>query len=67
MARLEIHKFGGTSVGDAARIAACAAILSAASRGTRLVAVASTLAGVTDLLVAATLAARLGNRDEVRA
>jgi aspartokinase/homoserine dehydrogenase 1 len=68
MARLEVHKFGGTSVGDAARIGACAVILrDAAASGTRIVAVASAVTGVTDLLVAAAAAAARGDREEAHA
>ena len=62
MTRLEVHKFGGTSVGDAVRIAGCAAILDEARARTRLVAVASAVAGVTDLLVMAVAAAAAGDR-----
>ncbi len=65
MARLEVHKFGGTSVGDARRIGACADLLIAAGAdGTRLVAVASAVTGVTDLLVAAAAAAARGERHD---
>ena len=62
--RVEVHKFGGTSVGDADRIAAVARIVRDASAGSRLVVVASAMAGVTDQLVAAGTAAARGNRDE---
>jgi len=62
--RVEVHKFGGTSVGDADRIAAVARIVRDASAGSRLVVVASAMAGVTDQLVAAGTAAARGDRDE---
>lgn len=64
MGRIEIHKFGGTSVGDARRIVACAEILERAAAGSRIVAVASAMAGITDRLVAAASAAARGERDE---
>lgn len=65
MARLEVHKFGGTSVGDARRIGACADILrDAAEGGTRIIAVASAVTGVTDLLVAAAADAARGARHD---
>src|SRR5438093_1334656 len=55
--RLEVHKFGGTSLGDAGRIAACAAIGAGVAGRARVVLVASAMAGVTDRLVAAAAAA----------
>lgn len=64
MGRLEVHKFGGTSVGDARRIAGCAAILAEAAPGARLVAVSSAVGGVTDRLVAAAAAAARGAAEE---
>jgi aspartate kinase len=62
--RVEVHKFGGTSVGDAGRIAAVARIVGEVSSGCRTVVVASAMAGVTDQLVAAGTAAARGDRDE---
>ncbi len=62
--RIEVHKFGGTSVADAGRIAAVARIVRDASSECRLVVVASAMAGVTDQLVAAGTAAARGDRDE---
>jgi aspartate kinase len=62
MVRTEVHKFGGTSVGDADRMAAAADIVLQASRRARVVVVASAMAGVTDSLVAAADAARRGER-----
>ncbi|MDP3773905.1 MAG: bifunctional aspartate kinase/homoserine dehydrogenase I [Gemmatimonadales bacterium] len=63
MTRLEVHKFGGTSVGDARRISGCAAILAEVAPRARVVAVASAMAGVTDRLVASATAAAHGERD----
>jgi len=57
-----VMKFGGTSVADAERIAAAAEIVRGRlARGP--VVVVSALAGVTDLLVRAVAAARLGQRE----
>ncbi len=61
--RVEVHKFGGTSVGDADRIAAVARIARDVSAGSGMVLVASAMAGVTDQLIAAGLAAAAGDRD----
>jgi hypothetical protein len=63
-ARLIVMKFGGTSVGDASRIAAVCDIVSA-QLPRRPVVVVSALAGVTDLLVEALRAARRGDRESV--
>src|SRR5262245_13770488 len=62
--RVEVHKFGGTSVGDAARIMAVARIVRDRESPTRLVVVVSAMAGVTDLLVAAGIAAAKGAREK---
>ena len=62
--RVEVHKFGGTSVGDAARIAAVARIVKNASTRTGLVVVVSAMAGITDLLVASGTRASSGAREE---
>ena len=68
MARLEIHKFGGTSVGDPARMVADAHILAeAAADGRSLVAVASAMGGVTDALIGAAAAAVARDRPGARA
>lgn len=65
---LVVHKFGGTSVGDAARIeAACRLVLAESAPGTRAVVVASAMTKVTDALLAATTAAARGKRAEARA
>ena len=61
-ARLEVHKFGGTSVLGADRMLAAARIVAAARAGSRVVVVASAMAGVTDDLVAAADASAAGDR-----
>jgi aspartokinase/homoserine dehydrogenase 1 len=58
--RVEVHKFGGTSVGDAGRIAAVARIVRGLSPACRPVVVASAMAGVTDQLIAAAVTATRG-------
>ena len=62
--RVEVHKFGGTSVGDADRIRAVAAIVRDASAATRIVVVTSAMAGVTDQLIAAGDMAVRAERDK---
>lgn len=64
MKRTEVHKFGGTSVGDAARMRSVASIIADAAHDARVVVVASAMSGVTDALVHAAEAARQGRRDE---
>jgi len=64
MTRTEVHKFGGTSVSDAARMQSVAAIVDRAARQSRVVVVVSAMAGVTDALVRAADVAREGRRDE---
>jgi bifunctional aspartokinase / homoserine dehydrogenase 1 len=59
--RLIVMKFGGTSVGDAARFRQCAAIVAKAARQDRLVVVVSAMAGVTDLIFRTIEAARHGD------
>ena len=52
--RVEVHKFGGTSVGSAARIQACAVLVAEQIRlQTDMIVVSSAMSGVTDKLVAA--------------
>lgn len=65
--RVEVHKFGGTSVGDADRIAAVARIVGGHTAHTQMVVVVSAMAGVTDLLVAAGTASAKGEREEATA
>ena len=52
-AAIQIHKFGGTSLGDAERIRRAAGLAVEASKGARIVVVASAMAQVTDGLVEA--------------
>ncbi len=63
---LVVHKLGGTSLGDASRIVRAARLLAAASRRRRLVAVVSAMAGVTDLLLAASHDAERGRLGPAR-
>ncbi len=58
---LQVMKFGGTSVGDAARIRAAAEIIAGAARRGGVVAVVSAMSGVTNRLVAAAHAAAGGD------
>jgi aspartokinase/homoserine dehydrogenase 1 len=59
--KLQVMKFGGTSVGDASCIARAAQIVAEAARGNGVVAVVSAMSGVTNRLVQA--AHRAGNGD----
>ena len=61
-----VHKFGGTSLGDAERILRAADLLRAASRTGPVVAVASAMAGVTDLLLSAARDAEAGKMGRAR-
>jgi bifunctional aspartokinase / homoserine dehydrogenase 1 len=62
--RLEIHKFGGTSVdGSGCMAAAARRVAEAKGTGTRVVVVASAMAGVTNGLVEAADLAGAGDRD----
>ncbi len=65
--RIEVHKFGGTSVLGAARMREVASLLIEASKRARVVAVASAMSGVTNLLVEATAAAKTGQREKAMA
>src|SRR5664280_2922853 len=56
-----IHKFGGTSLGDASRIRNAARLLAAARRRRPVVAVASAMGGVTDVLLQAARDAERGH------
>jgi aspartokinase/homoserine dehydrogenase 1 len=55
-----VHKFGGTSLGNAERILRAADLLRTASRAGSVVAVASAMGGVTDLLLTAAQDAETG-------
>jgi len=63
---LVVHKFGGTSLGDAERIVRAARLLAAASRRRRVVAVASAMGGVTDVLLRAAHEAERGRLGPAR-
>jgi len=58
---LQVMKFGGTSVGDAACIARAAQIIAAGARAGKCVAVVSAMSGVTNRLIEAAKAAESGN------
>ena len=58
---IEVHKFGGTSVADAARMRGAAAIVADASRRAAIVVVSSAIAGATDDLVEALDLAEAGD------
>jgi bifunctional aspartokinase / homoserine dehydrogenase 1 len=59
--RLLVMKFGGTSLGEAARFRECAQIVGQAARQDRVIVVVSAVAGVTDLIFRAIEAARHGD------
>lgn len=59
--RLIVMKFGGTSVGDAARFRQCSSIVAQAARSGRVIVVVSAVAGVTDLIFRTIEAARHGD------
>jgi bifunctional aspartokinase / homoserine dehydrogenase 1 len=61
-ARLQVMKFGGTSVGNAECIARAAKIISEGAREGRCVAVVSAMSGVTNRLIEAAKTAETGNR-----
>jgi bifunctional aspartokinase / homoserine dehydrogenase 1 len=58
---LQVMKFGGTSVGDAACIARTAQIIAAGARAGKCVAVVSAMSGVTNRLIEAAKTAHSGN------
>src|SRR5215472_6170904 len=62
--RLQVMKFGGTSVGDASCIARTAKIIVDAAKEYRCVAVVSAMSGVTNRLIEAANLARAGNGAE---
>src|SRR5260370_11776968 len=59
--RLQVMKFGGTSLGDAACIARTAQIIAAAAKESGCVAVVSAMSGVTNRLTDAAKKAQQGN------
>src|SRR3989442_2920963 len=66
-ARLQVMKFGGTSVGDASCIARAAQIMAQAARENGCVAVVSAMSGVTNRLVEAARNAQAGNNGDAAA
>ena len=58
---LQVMKFGGTSVGDAACIARAAQIIAEGARAGKCVAVVSAMSGVTNRLIEAAKTAESGN------
>lgn len=62
--RLQVMKFGGTSVGDASCIASTAKIITEAARGGNCVAVVSAMGGVTNRLVEAAKLAGAGEKEQ---
>jgi aspartate kinase len=58
---LQVMKFGGTSIGDAACIARAAQIIAEAARAGKCVAVVSAMSGVTNRLIEAAKTAQSGN------
>src|SRR5215472_12714042 len=65
--RLQVMKFGGTSVGDASCITRAAKIIVNAAKEFRCVAVVSAMSGVTNRLIEAANLARTGNAGEAAA
>jgi len=63
-ARLQVMKFGGTSVGDAACLARTAQIIAEAARGGACVAVVSAMSGVTNRLIEAARRAAAGEHGQ---
>jgi len=59
--RLQVMKFGGTSVGDASCMARAAQIIAQAARENRCVAVVSAMSGVTDRLIEGARQAEAGD------
>lgn len=60
--RLIVMKFGGTSVGSAARFRQCAQIVARAATRDNIIVVVSAVAGVTDLILRTIDAAKRGDR-----
>ncbi len=65
--RLQVMKFGGTSVGDAACITRTAEIIAKAAKQSGCVTVVSAMSGVTNRLIEAAKKAQAGNADEAAA
>src|SRR5437870_10495560 len=66
-ARLQVMKFGGTSVGDAACIARAAQIIAKAAKENGCIAVVSAMSGVTNRLIEAAKKAQAGDAREAAA
>src|SRR5260370_17871533 len=66
-ARLQVMKFGGTSVGDATCIARTAQIIAKAARENGCAVVVSAMSGVTNRLIEAAKKAQAGNTAEAAA
>jgi bifunctional aspartokinase / homoserine dehydrogenase 1 len=62
--RLQVMKFGGTSVGDASCIARTAQIIAKAAKENPCIAVVSAMSGVTNRLIEAAKKAEAGNAEE---
>ncbi|MHB8502147.1 MAG: amino acid kinase family protein, partial [Candidatus Acidiferrales bacterium] len=62
-ARLQVMKFGGTSVGDAACMARTAQIIAQGARGGACVAVVSAMSGVTNRLIEAAKRVEAGENE----
>ncbi len=65
--RLQVMKFGGTSVGDASCIARTAKIIARAAKENSCVVVVSAMSGMTNRLIEAARTAQAGNRAEAEA
>ena len=63
--KLQVMKFGGTSVGDAECIRRAAEIVFDAAKNNSVVVVVSAMSGVTNRLIAAAQKASSGNRDQI--
>ncbi len=66
MKRMEVHKFGGTSMADSGRIHTAATIIAERSKIARQVVVSSATSGTTDLLINLGTHAAKGQMEEVR-
>ena len=67
MTKLQVMKFGGTSVGDASCIARAAHIIARGAKQCRCVAVVSAMSGVTNRLIGAAKSAQAGHAKEAAA
>jgi len=63
MANIEVHKFGGTSLGSAERFEAAAALIGEARKSAGIIVVASAVSGVTDELIEAAEGAFAGDKE----